>query len=93
MLKQWVMGVVLLAAMAVLGTGMATAAEQAPRIGKDDVKARLGAADISIIDVRAATDWSESKLKIKGAVREDPGNVVKWASRYPKDRALVLYCA
>ncbi len=93
MMKQWVMGVVLLAAMAVLGTGMATAAEQAPRIGKDDVKARLGAADISIIDVRAATDWSESKLKIKGAVREDPGNVVKWASGYPKDRALVLYCA
>lgn len=93
MLKQWVMRVVLLAAMAALGAGMATAAEQAPRIGKDDVKTRLGAAEMSIIDVRAATDWSESKMKIKGAVREDPRNVDKWASRYPKDRTLILYCA
>lgn len=93
MLKQWVMRVVLLAVMTALGTVVAMAAEQAPRIGKDDVKARLGAADTSIIDLRAASDWSESKLKIKGAVREDPKNVDRWASRYPKDRTLILYCA
>ena len=93
MLKRWFYRVVLLAALAALGVGVAMAGDEAPRIGKDDVKARLGAADMSIIDVRAASDWSESTLKIKGAVREDPKNVDGWASRYPKDRTLILYCA
>jgi len=93
MLRQWVMRVVLLAAMAALGAGVAMAGEQAPRIGKDDVKSRLGATEMSIIDVRAASDWSGSKLKIKGAVREDPKHVDKWAFRYPKHRTLILYCA
>ena len=93
MLKRWFFRVVLMTALAALGAGVATAGDDAPRIGKDDVKARLGAADTSIIDVRAAGDWKESKLKIKGAVREDPGEAGSWASRYPKDRTLILYCA
>ncbi len=93
-MKRWFFRVVLIAAMAALGAGMAAAGDAAaPRIGKEDVKAGLGAADTSIIDVRAVSDWKESKLKIKGAVREDPNNVDGWASRYPKDRALILYCA
>jgi rhodanese-related sulfurtransferase len=53
----------------------------------------LGAADTSIIDVRAATDWLMTNLKIKGAVRENPKDVDRWASRYPKDRTVILYCA
>jgi len=80
-------------AMTALWAGLAAAGDEAPRIGKDEAKAGLGAADTSIIDVRAASDWKESKLKIKGAVREDPGEVESWASRYPKDRTLILYCA
>jgi len=92
MLKRWFVRIVLLTAISALWAGMATAAD-APRIGKDEVKARLGAADTSIIDVRAATDWLLTKLKIKGAVRENPKEVDSWASRYPKDRTLILYCA
>ena len=93
MLKRWFFRLVLVTAMAALGAGVATAGDEAPRIGKEDVKARLGTADTSIIDVRAVGDWKESKLKIKGAVREDPNDVNSWASRYPKDRTLILYCA
>jgi hypothetical protein len=94
MLKQWFLRVVLMTAMASLWVGMAAAGDDGvPRIGKEDVKARLGATDTSIIDVRTISDWKESKLKIKGAVREDPENAVGWASRYPKDRTLILYCA
>lgn len=92
MLKSWVIRVVLLTAMAALGAGAAAAGDDAPRIGKDDVKAMLGATDTSIIDVRAVTDWWGSSLKIKGAVRENPNNVDSWASGYPKDRTLILYC-
>ncbi len=93
MLKRWFFRIVLLVAMAALGVGVAAAGDEAPRIGKDEVKARLGAADTSIIDVRAAADWSGSTLKIKGAVREDPRDVEGWAAHYPKDRTLILYCA
>lgn len=92
MLRRWFYRVVLMTAMAALGAGMASASE-APRIGKDEVKARLGAADTSIVDVRANSDWLLAEMKIKGAVRENPDDVDSWASRYPKDRTLILYCA
>lgn len=93
MLKRWFYRVVLMTAMAALWAGVATAGDEAPRIGKDEVKAKLGAADMTIIDVRAPTDWMLAKVKIKGAVREDPKDAAKWASHYPKDRTLILYCA
>lgn len=93
MLKRWFFRVVLLTALTALGAGLAAAGDEAPRIGKDEVKAKLGAPDTSIIDVRAASDWKGSKVKIKGAVREDPSDADSWASNYPKDRTLILYCA
>ena len=94
MLKRWFFRVVLLTALAALGAGAAWAnGDDAPRIGKEAVKAMLGKKDTSIIDVRAISDWKESTMKIKGAVREDPAEVESWASHYPKDRTLILYCA
>jgi len=94
MLKRWLFRILLMTAMAALGAGAAWAnGDDAPRIGKEAVKAMLGKKDTSIIDVRTISDWKESKLKIKGAVREDPLEVESWASRYPKDRTLILYCA
>ncbi len=39
-------------------------------------------------------DWDNSKVKIQGAVREDPDkNVKSWAEKYSKDKTIVLYCA
>jgi rhodanese-related sulfurtransferase len=65
----------------------------APRMTKEDLKAMFGDPDLVIIDVRYGADWTGSELKIKGAVREDPGAVDSWANKYPKDKTLVFYCA
>jgi hypothetical protein len=64
-----------------------------PRMTKDELKVMLGNPDLVIIDVRAKKDWADSDSKIKGASREDPESVKSWASRGPKDKSIVLYCA
>lgn len=64
-----------------------------PRMTKDELNAMLGNPDLVIIDVRYGEDWTDSDLKIKGAIREDPINVKSWANKYPKNKTLVLYCA
>ena len=66
---------------------------EAPRMTKDELKAMLGSPDLIIIDVRYGKDWTESDVKIKGAVREDPEAFDSWAKKYPKDKTLVFYCA
>jgi rhodanese-related sulfurtransferase len=68
-------------------------AQESPRLTKEELKGQLGKPDVVIIDVRAKGDWEGSKEKIQGAVREDPGQVKQWASKYPKDKILVFYCA
>ena len=65
----------------------------APRMTKEELKAKLDNPDLVIIDVRFGLDWTGSDLKIKGAVREDPEAVGSWANKYPKDKTLVFYCA
>ena len=65
----------------------------APRMAKDKLKAILGNPDLLIIDVRFGKDWTESDLKVQGAVREDPQAFDSWANKYPKDKTLVFYCA
>jgi hypothetical protein len=73
-------------------TSFAKSAE-APRMTKDELMAMLGNPDLIIIDVRYGKDWTESDVKIKGAVREDPEAFDSWAKKYPKDKTLVFYCA
>jgi rhodanese-related sulfurtransferase len=68
-------------------------AAEAPRMDKEKAKELLGAGRIVLIDVRQPSDWDSSAKKIKGAIREDPKQVDKWAEKYPKDQALLLYCA
>jgi rhodanese-related sulfurtransferase len=70
-----------------------TRSADVPRMTKDELRAMLGNSDPVIIDVRAQRDWEESDLKIQGAIREDPEAVDSWANKYPKDKALVFYCA
>jgi len=64
-----------------------------PTMTKEELKAHLGVQGFVIIDVRRASDWNKSENKIKGGVREDPDSAKDWASKYPKDKAIVLYCA
>lgn len=91
MTRRWIILLVLLAA-GVLLAGHA-AANEARRISKEEVKAKLGSADMVVLDVRAPRDWRNSDAMIKGSVREDPGKIKDWAGKYPKDKTLVLYCA
>ena len=65
----------------------------APRMTGDQLKAILGNPDLLIIDVRYGKDWTDSDLKIIGAIREDPEAFDSWANKYPKDKTLVFYCA
>lgn len=79
-----------------LGLGCAntgpTSSGDVPRMTKEQLKARLGHADLTIVDVRIPKDYDNSARKIKGAVRENPMDVNFW-SPYPQDREIVLYCA
>ena len=64
-----------------------------PRMPADELNAHLGDPALVVIDVRQAADWEASPVKIKGATREDYRDVSGWASNYPKDKTIVLYCA
>jgi len=68
-------------------------AQEVPKITKEEVKGMLDNAEVIIVDVRLGKDWDGSKLKIKGAIREDPRKVSSWIDKYPKDKTLVFYCA
>ncbi len=71
----------------------AARADEVPRITKEELRNLLGNPDVIVLDVRTGASWKEDKLKIKGAVREDPKEVSSWAPKYPKDKILVFYCA
>ena len=83
-----------------LSSGMASTAlgmgkgVEPQRITQDQLFAMLGKPGVVILDVREGDSWEKSKLKIQGAVREDPEKDVKgWSERYPKDKTLVFYCS
>ena len=64
-----------------------------PRITKEELKAMIGNPNVIIVDVRTNAGWNESKLKIKGAIREDPTQVKSWIEKYPLDKTFVFYCS
>mgnify|MGYP001040962953 FL=1 len=69
------------------------AAQDVKKMTIEELKGMLGNPDLVIVDVRRDGDWKLSKVKIKGAVREDQEKVETWMSKYPKDKTLVFYCA
>ena len=77
----------------VVGCTMFERSVDAPRMTKEELKAMLGNPNLIIIDVRYGKDWTDSDLKIRGAVREDPEAFDSWANKYPKDKTLLFYCA
>jgi rhodanese-related sulfurtransferase len=68
-------------------------ADDAYTMTKEQLLPMIGKSDVIIIDVRSKYDWDESKVKIKGAVREDGLKFGSWMKKYPKDKTIVLYCA
>ena len=67
------------------------AAEDAPKITKEELKGLLNNPDVIIIDVRHTESWQDSDFMIKGAVRGNPETFESWADEYPKEKTLVLY--
>ena len=76
-----------------LSISFISSAQDVPRITKEELKAMLEDPDLIIIDLRREGHWNSSESMIKGAVREDPGNLKSWADKYEKDKTYVLYCA
>ena len=87
-----IVGIVMVFALVVVFATPAVA-QEVKRMSIQELKGMLGNPDLVIVDVRRGGDWTSSKVKIKGAVREDPEKVDTWMSKYPKDRTLVFYCA
>jgi hypothetical protein len=84
-----------LAMLALLWTAPVSAAaadDDAPRITKEELKARLDEPALAVIDVRFNPNWKKSGQKIAKAVREDPTEIGSWVGKYRKDQTLVLYC-
>ncbi len=84
---------VMLAGVLLFGMGTPFAQDTVPRISKEELKAKLGSADLIIIDVRGIKPGGPKERLIAGAVREEPSTPEKWAGRYGKNKTLVLYCA
>ena len=62
-----------------------------PRITKDQLMEKLADPEVIILDVRPEQQWKSTKLKIVGAIHEDPIAIESWAGKYPKDKTIVLY--
>ena len=69
------------------------AVQDVPRMSVDELKSRLNDPSLVLIDVRAPGDWNASSTKIKGAFREVLEKIEERASKYDKDKTIVLYCA
>lgn len=74
-------------------SAISIAAEDAPRITKEEAKTLLSDPKVVILDVRILSDWKKSDKKIKGAVRVDPHDVGAWAGNYSKEKKIIVYCS
>lgn len=92
--SRHIVNVVIALSLLVLGAAVmpsGAAAQYVPRIDKEQLKSILGQPGLVIVDVRRPVDWNASSRKIRGAVREDPQAVERWAGKYPKNKTIVFY--
>jgi rhodanese-related sulfurtransferase len=90
-MKKYALSVLILV-LAAFAYGNARASD-ANMMTKEQLLPMLGKPDVIVIDVRTNYDWDKSKVKIKGAVREEGMKFGSWMKKYPMDKTLVLYCA
>jgi rhodanese-related sulfurtransferase len=64
----------------------------ADKMTKEELLPLLGNPEVTIIDLRFGREWSDSSVKIKGAIREDPLKPGQWTDKYQKEKMLVFYC-
>jgi len=63
----------------------------APRLTAEELRSQIDSPDVVVLDVRVGNEWTQSKEKIQGAVREEPEKFKEWATKYPKEKTLVFY--
>lgn len=83
----------MLLSLLLLMVGASAFAETVPRMSTDELRSRLGADDLVVLDVRGSWDWNPAAIKIAGAERVEPRAVGQWLNDYPKEKTIVLYCA
>jgi predicted sulfurtransferase len=93
MFRKLFVALLMMMAVGCAGMGTSAAKGEVPRMTKEELKAKLGTAEVVVLDVRAEQDWKEGEGKIVGAIRENPTSFEQWAAKYPKEKTLVLYCA
>jgi hypothetical protein len=80
-------------ALLVFTCAFAPPADNAPRMDKDVLRARMGSPDVVILDARVPPEWDMSDFKIKGARRIDPLDESGWTALAPRDKTIVVYCS
>lgn len=64
-----------------------------PRITIDKVKKMMDKGEpIMIIDTRNSHDWSESSVKLPGAVRIHVSELEQHLDELPRDHLIITYC-
>ncbi|MCW5201671.1 hypothetical protein VU13_01810 [Desulfobulbus sp. US5] len=76
-----------------LGATSLLAADEVQFMSAEELKANLNAENISILDARSERGWSNSDVKIPGAIRATWDNFDEWSVSLPKDNTLVFYCS
>jgi len=63
------------------------------RITVDEVKNRMDEGEsILLVDTRNSHDWSESGVKLPGALRIHYSKLDQHLEELPRDRTIVTYC-
>jgi rhodanese-related sulfurtransferase len=91
--KRLLLYVTFITGILLLVMSLTVTAASVPRISTDELKTKLGSADLVVLDVRANWDWVKSEEQIPGSDRVPPGGANQWAANYPKEKTIVLYCA
>ncbi len=91
--KRLVFYIIFIITVLLLAISFTASAATVARMSTDELKSRLGDADLVVLDVRAGRDWDNSDKKIAGSERVKPGGTNQWIINYPKDKEIVLYCA
>jgi hypothetical protein len=82
---------VVLALCGVLRTSQTAAADDVPRISKEEAKALLGKPSVVFLDARVDKALKGSSRKILGAVRVDLFDLETQAANYGKDTTFIIY--
>nr|WP_321255309.1 rhodanese-like domain-containing protein [uncultured Pseudodesulfovibrio sp.] len=70
----------------------ASAGDNIPRMGVEQLAEMIDFDGLMIIDVRRGRDWDKSEFMIKNAVRK-PHDDTSWIANVPQGKTVVLYCA